>query len=523
MWTAPQGEGRSFSVINVPDIMDYVSLKKTTGLCVDDKTNMYSVDCSPATGQCFPVNKSRLRFQQQWLTQYPRLVYSPQTDGCFCKHCVAFGVEGTGKGGHVGSGKLFSTPYANWKHALEAFKDHGKKKYHIDACVKAEHFEVICKRQADDISVRLDSEKKRQVKENRERMRSIIETILFCGRQEIALREPTENDGNFRALLRFRAQAGDTALMQHINQSTQNEIIDIIGDIIVQKISKKVNTAQCFTVLADEMRDCSGKEQLSVCVRYVDSTQGEGQHVIREDFISFVVMDALTGEAIVHSVEEQLTKAGIDVRFLRGQGYDGVSAMSGRINGAQAKLKERHKHAVYVHCASHSLNLVLNKCCTVQAVRNCFGIVSEVCNFFHDSIQALVPEQKKISAIFTFNELYDPVRSSLEKISDTFSGESSVKASQLLSAIDTAEFILTMTVCEKMLSKTYHLSQFLQKENCDLVSCINAAEDVITQVQKMRSNAEGGVQKDIFKMPASKQLSMTCMHGYFYQEKKAKT
>lgn len=181
---------------------------------------MYSVDWTPATGQCFPVNESRLRFQPQWLRQYPWLVYSPRTDGCFCKHCVAFGVEGTGKGGHVGSGKLVSTPYANWKHALEAFKDHGKKKkYHIGACVKAEHFEVICKRQADDISVR------RQVKENRERMRSIIETILFCGRQEIALRghqdsgllqleEPTENDGNFRALLCFRAQAGDTALMK---------------------------------------------------------------------------------------------------------------------------------------------------------------------------------------------------------------------------------------------------------------------------------------------------------------------
>lgn len=51
--------------------------------------------------------------------------------------------------------------------------------------------------------------------ENRKLMRPVIESILVCGRQGLALRghkdsgplsieeEPIENDGNFRAILRY--------------------------------------------------------------------------------------------------------------------------------------------------------------------------------------------------------------------------------------------------------------------------------------------------------------------------------
>jgi len=51
----------------------------------------------------------------------------------------------------------------------------------------------------------------------------IIEIIIFCGRQNISLRghrdfglldfkEPIENDGNFRGLLRLKVQSGDINL-----------------------------------------------------------------------------------------------------------------------------------------------------------------------------------------------------------------------------------------------------------------------------------------------------------------------
>ena len=56
---------------------------------------------------------------------------------------------------------------------------------------------------------------------------------------------------------------------------------------------------------------------------------------------------------------DSLSGFGIDLTYLRGQGYDDAAAMSGRFNGVQAFIKEQHPLAVYVHCSAHSLNLAV--------------------------------------------------------------------------------------------------------------------------------------------------------------------
>ena len=72
--------------------------------------------------------------------------------------------------------------------------------------------------------------------------------------------------------------------------------------------------------MADEPTDVSNKEQLSVVVRYVDSSK-----VIREAFSSFChLSDGCTGLA---SKNELLTEVkdvkdiGLDMNLCRGQGY----------------------------------------------------------------------------------------------------------------------------------------------------------------------------------------------------------
>lgn len=61
-----------------------------------------------------------------------------------------------------------------------------------------------------------------KVMENRARLKKVIENIIYLGRQGIALRghrddgpincESTKNGGNFRELLKFRANCGDVEL-----------------------------------------------------------------------------------------------------------------------------------------------------------------------------------------------------------------------------------------------------------------------------------------------------------------------
>lgn len=122
----------------------------------------------------------------------------------------------------------------------------------ILSVIRADEFlKIMDNKRPDNIAI--DSAYKNLVLENRTKLIPIIETIIFCGRQEMALREDNDsgsifscsadnNDGNFRSLLRFRMQSGDLTLKAHLENSAanavyirpliQNELINICGTCI---------------------------------------------------------------------------------------------------------------------------------------------------------------------------------------------------------------------------------------------------------------------------------------------------
>lgn len=72
----------------------------------------------------------------------------------------------------------------------------------------------------------MDNKRKEERQRNRTALKAIIQTIMLCGKNELPLRgdrdngpltleKPEKKDGNFRALLRFRAET-DYDLKQHI-------------------------------------------------------------------------------------------------------------------------------------------------------------------------------------------------------------------------------------------------------------------------------------------------------------------
>ena len=105
-------------------------------------------------------------------------------------------------------------------------------------------------------------------------MMQIIRTVIFCGRQGLALRcyqdytefdiddEPKENKGNFRSLFRLRVKLRDIILKKYfencgencicISWKIQNQITETCDSIIKQKIDTEVNSAKCFKVQADK-------------------------------------------------------------------------------------------------------------------------------------------------------------------------------------------------------------------------------------------------------------------------------
>ncbi|KAG5898588.1 hypothetical protein JTB14_016599 [Gonioctena quinquepunctata] len=322
------------------DLGNYVGNKLDDNL----KFKLLSTPWTPGEDFKFPVSvsgKKNLRFQRQWL------VYT-ENDSALCKYCVLFSHHTVGKGGNQAPKSLVTVSYKKWKHAIEDFKSHQSKQYHHEAVVKGSNFLRIMQNQHLDIRNVIDSGRRKQVEENREKLFSIVETIKFCGHQELALRgtndsgpvsvtdeEPVTNDGNFRAILRMRMKCGDTKLLKHsenialnatyMSAKVQNDLISICGEIIQKEIVKCLNEAKVFSVLVDETADISGHEQLLLCVRYTKKV--ETCYVVKEDFLGFVKVDNTTAQPLADMIIASLKNLDIDCNNMVGQGYDGAAVM----------------------------------------------------------------------------------------------------------------------------------------------------------------------------------------------------
>ena len=196
-----------------------------------------------------------------------------------------------------------------------------------------------------------------------------------------------ENRGNFLALLKLLA-VHDSVLrshletpamrcVTHLSPQTQNELIEAMGKhIILKGILDDLNAATYYSILADEVTSHK-EEHLAICTRFVDEKKD-----IREEFLTFIKLERITGEAIAENILAFLKENNVPVTNMRGHGCDGASNMSSCTSGVQARIKKEAPLATYVHCNGHCLNLVISKSCALPQVRNVIERLKNSCRFF---------------------------------------------------------------------------------------------------------------------------------------------
>ena len=152
-----------------------------------------------------------------------------------------------------------------------------------------------------DIRNRLDQQRKKKLETNRKKLIPIIESIMFLERQNISLRgyrddgpivfNSNDNEGNFRELLKYRSTYEETLLnhLTNINnkatytsKTTQNELIECCGELIQNKIIKRIKEAKFYSIIFDETTDINKISQMSLSFGYI--TDGK----VREDFFNFI-------------------------------------------------------------------------------------------------------------------------------------------------------------------------------------------------------------------------------------------
>ncbi len=115
---------------------------------------------------------------------------------------------------------------------------HALYTYHKVSKEQAENFQRFREGKTEDVMSQMDASWKKQVQENRRRLIPMIECVHHCGKQGLPLRahrdhgplcfeDPGYNNGNYRAGLRLRLQAGDE--MAPLYMSKEINLLSAVG------------------------------------------------------------------------------------------------------------------------------------------------------------------------------------------------------------------------------------------------------------------------------------------------------
>ena len=214
------------------------------------------------------------------------------------------------------------------------------------------------------IAAQLSSAYAKKQNERRQQFLKEISGIQFLARQGLAMRGHTDIEGNLHQLLLSQSHAyNDKQLWEWVNSGEYishdivNELMGLMANTIVKQIVTEVKSAGVYAIIADETQDITGKEQLVICLRWVDSS-----YMVQEDAIGLYQMDCTNADSITSAILDVLTRADLQMCQCRGQGYDGAATMSGCYTGVARRLLTIEPRAFYTHCAAHNLQLCLQDC-----------------------------------------------------------------------------------------------------------------------------------------------------------------
>ncbi|CAI0381798.1 unnamed protein product [Linum tenue] len=340
--------------------------------------------------------------------------------------------------------------------------------------------------------------------------------------------EGSNNRGLFLSLLEFYAsdiKHVKRVVMENAPKNHQLTSPDIQKDIVhaLALETTKLITMDIgddfFAILADESRDVSVKEQMGVVLLYVNE-----KGFVIERFLGVSHVSDTKAVSLKKAIESMLTKHGLSISRVRGQGYDGANNMKGEINGLKTLILEESPSAYYIHCFAHRLQLAL-----VAVAQNhddvnlFFFIVGTVTNLVGASCkrQDIIRETQcsKVEEAIASGELETRrglnQEIGIKRPSDTCWGshfgtlvnletlfstlvdtlqnlegdrKAVAQASLVLIQLEDFEFVFMMKLMIEVLAITNELSIALQNKDQDIVNVVHLVNVSKRRLQEMRDS-----------------------------------
>lgn len=399
-----------------------------------------------------------------------------------------------------------------WRKQTESFNKHMSSEKHK---LNNEKYVMFLNIKKNDTSVAnsLITSRKKYIEENRKHIILLLKATLFLSKQGLPFRGHDEsnestNRGNFIELLNtFTDPETITKLSARYGHYTspeyQNDLIKTIASSTRKNIIEKIAFTGAYSILVDETKDASKKEQLSFIIRFVD-----GNLNIHEKAIGCYHMKKCDAYTLSQEILNIAAHNKLDIQKCVAQCYDGASVMSGLFSGVQKRIVDIVPHAIYIHCHAHRLNL-----CLVNTIQNNNIVVD-----FFDTVQSLykylmnghtryelfmkIQRDKKLKEIHLerlVETRWSYWHSSLKKIQIRYSeikdvlkvltvqDDQAARAIGLLEEISTFRFILILYIMEQILSTIHCVSCQLQCSTILLPKAINLVTSTKNQLINLRS------------------------------------
>ncbi|XP_042380497.1 uncharacterized protein LOC121972954 [Zingiber officinale] len=380
--------------------------------------------CQPS-GYEFPKRKFGVsqfrRFNPSWFKEFGDwLEYSIEKDAAYCLYCYLFK---TTKGKQVGGETFVSEGFTNWKgkdrlniHVGQHDSEHHKARMNCEALMNQdEHIQSILHKQS-----------KQMRNDYRIRLNASIDCIRVLLRQGNSFRGHDETRGSLNPV--------------------------------------------------DESRDVSMNEQMSVVLRYVD-TSGH----VNERFIGIEHVTSTTTLSLKAAIDKMFSKYNLSIANVRGQGFDGASNM-------QAVAKKNLPISNFFRIVGDVVNIVGSsyKRSDLLKEKHSDFIIEALERGEISSGRGLNQEttlqragdthwRSHYNSLINLISMFSAVIDVLEVISedDSSSPDQKIEAFNLLESILSLDFAFNLLLMNHVLGISSELSTTLQKKDQDIVNAMD--------------------------------------------------
>ena len=467
----------------------------------------------------FGNSTKKRSFQPVWFEQRPWLHYVEKTDMVLCFTCVK-AIQNKMLSSTKADPQFTRIGYSNWKNAMDkkkGFQKHALSESHKEAVARVITAPATT---TGDVGELLSEKHAKEKAINRKILLTILSNVRFLARQALPLRgnwdtdSASEINSNFYQLLKLRSEE-NPEISEWLSRRTekytspmiQNEMLEVLALGVLREISENIQNAKFFTIMADETADVSIKEQLVVCIRWVDD-----KFVIHEDFIGMWPLPRTTADQIVGTLREALQQMNLDIQNARGQCYDGAATMAGEKTGVATQIKSVNGKCLYTHCYGHALNLaVADAIKSVKCMSDALDTVREIGKLVKKSpqrntkldqireettnesrgVHAFCPTRWTVrvealaSVLNNHDELMELWDWSLDVLKDT---EMKSRINGVKSMMTKFSFYFGCCLGEKILRQTDNLSRALQSSSISAAQENKLAVDVVKTLKTDRSD-----------------------------------